>query len=90
MTLGLTLSIVVLTLVLFVGEWFSAWDIIFLLAGLIPLPTIGILVIAIATLEADGLLMFIGYTLVGLNTAVFGSLVYLLWQSSNGFMHWMN
>jgi hypothetical protein len=46
-----------------------------------PIPTIGILALAIANLEADGLLMFIGYGLVGLNTALFGSVGYLMWRA---------
>ncbi|MEB3232851.1 MAG: exopolysaccharide biosynthesis protein [Leptolyngbyaceae bacterium] len=46
-----------------------------------PIPTVGILILAIATLETDGLLMFIGYGLVGLNTVLFGSIVYLMWRS---------
>lgn len=54
-----------------------------------PIPTIGILILAIATLEADGLLMLIGYSFVGLNTVFFGSLVYLLWQAPNVFIHFL-
>lgn len=46
-----------------------------------PVPTAGILLLSIATLEADGLLMFVGYGLVGLNTALFGSVAYFLWRS---------
>ncbi|MEB3209988.1 MAG: exopolysaccharide biosynthesis protein [Leptolyngbyaceae bacterium] len=52
-----------------------------------PIPTVGILVLAIATLETDGLLMFIGYSLVGFNTALFGSVAYLLWRSPDIFTH---
>jgi len=46
-----------------------------------PVPTLGILILAIAILEADGILMFLGYILVGLNTALFGSIAYLMWSS---------
>ena len=46
-----------------------------------PIPTLGVLTLAIATVEMDGLLMFVGYGLVGLNTALFGTLGYLLWRS---------
>ena len=42
-----------------------------------PLPTLGILTLAIATVEMDGLLMLLGYGLVGFNTALFGSIGYL-------------
>lgn len=55
-----------------------------------PIPTVGILVLAIATLEADGLLMFIGYILVGLNTALFGSVAYLMWRSPEILMRFFN
>lgn len=46
-----------------------------------PIPAIGILLIAISSLEVDGLLMFIGYVFVGLNTALFGSIGYVLWKT---------
>ncbi|MEN8447070.1 MAG: exopolysaccharide biosynthesis protein, partial [Cyanobacteria bacterium J06555_13] len=46
-----------------------------------PIPTLGVLTLAIATVEMDGLLMLVGYVLVGLNTALFGALGYLLWRS---------
>lgn len=39
----------------------------------------GILTIAIATIEADGVIMCYGYGLLGLNTALFGGLGYLVW-----------
>ncbi len=55
-----------------------------------PIPTVGILVLAIATLEADGLLMFIGYSLVGLNTALFGSIAYMVWRSPDIFTRFFN
>ncbi len=46
-----------------------------------PIPATGMLLLAISTLEKDGLLMFLGYAVVGLNTALFGAIAYLLWRS---------
>ena len=46
-----------------------------------PIPTVGILLLAIATLEADGLMMCIGYGFAGLTTTLFGLIGYLLWRS---------
>ncbi|ACK65279.1 Exopolysaccharide synthesis ExoD [Rippkaea orientalis PCC 8801] len=46
-----------------------------------PVPTVAILVLAIATLEGDGLLICCGYGLTLLNTLFFGSIGYLLWQA---------
>lgn len=46
-----------------------------------PIPTVGILILAIATVETDGLLMLLGYVILGLNTALFGAISYLLWRS---------
>ncbi len=46
-----------------------------------PLPTVGILLFAIAMLEADGLLMCVGYGLTLVITVLFGSIAYLLWHS---------
>ena len=48
-----------------------------------PIPATGMLLLAISTLEKDGLLMFLGYFVVGLNTALFGAIAYLLWRSPN-------
>lgn len=48
-----------------------------------PIPTIGILLFVIAMLESDGLLLCIAYGLTGLITAFFGSILFLLWQSSD-------
>ena len=48
-----------------------------------PLPAIAILVLAIANIEADGLLMCIGYLLTGFNTVFFGFMGYALWQASD-------
>lgn len=46
-----------------------------------PFPTVGILLFAIAMLEADGLLMCISYGLTVVITVLFGSIAYLLWHS---------
>lgn len=48
-----------------------------------PFPAIAILLLAVATLEADGLLMCIGYLLTLLNTIFFGFIGYALWQTPN-------
>lgn len=48
-----------------------------------PIPTIGILLFVIATLETDGLLMCLAYAATGIITALFGGAFYLLWQSSS-------
>lgn len=45
-----------------------------------PIPTIGILLLAVATLEGDGLLMGVGYGLTGAITLAFGGIGYALWQ----------
>lgn len=46
-----------------------------------PIPTVGILLLAVATLEADGLLMCISYILTALITLFFGFIVYALWKA---------
>ena len=46
-----------------------------------PLPAIAIVLIAVATLEADGLLMLIGYGLTLANTLFFTFIGYALWQA---------
>ena len=46
-----------------------------------PLPAIAILLLAIANIEADGLLMCIGYLLTMFNTVFFGFMGYALWQA---------
>ncbi|MEA5535569.1 exopolysaccharide biosynthesis protein [Crocosphaera sp. XPORK-15E] len=46
-----------------------------------PVPTVGILVLAVATLEADGLLMCLGYLITVINTLFFGFMGYLAWQT---------
>ena len=48
-----------------------------------PLPAIAILLLAIANIEADGLLMCICYLLTLLNTVFFGFMGYALWQASD-------
>ena len=48
-----------------------------------PFPAIAILLLAVATLEADGLLMCVGYLLTLLNTIFFGFIGYTLWQAPN-------
>ena len=45
-----------------------------------PLPATAILLLAIATLENDGVMMFLGYGLTFLNTLIFASVGYALWQ----------
>jgi hypothetical protein len=46
-----------------------------------PIPTVGILIFVVATLEADGIVMIFGYVATGLITATFGLAGYLLWRS---------
>ena len=46
-----------------------------------PIPTVGILLLAVATLEADGLLMCISYGLTVLISLFFGFIGYALWQA---------
>ena len=46
-----------------------------------PIPTVGILLLAAATLEADGLLMCISYAVTALITLLFGFIIYALWQA---------
>lgn len=47
-----------------------------------PIPTVAILLLAVATLEADGLLMCISYVLTILITLLFGFIIYAIWQGS--------
>jgi hypothetical protein len=44
-----------------------------------PIPTLGILLLAVATIESDGLLIFISYILTALITTLFAFIVYALW-----------
>ncbi len=48
-----------------------------------PLPATGILLLAVATLEADGLLICLGYGLTAINTLFFAFIGYVLWQAPN-------
>lgn len=45
------------------------------------IPAIAILILAVATLEADGLLLGIGYALTAINILLFGAIGYLFWQA---------
>lgn len=53
-----------------------------------PIPTVGILIFVVATLEADGLVMIMGYVATGLITGTFGLAGYLLWRSPDLIQHW--
>ena len=53
-----------------------------------PIPTVGILLLAISMIEMDGLLLLVGYGVVGLNTALFGSVGYFLWRSPDMLSSW--
>lgn len=46
-----------------------------------PIPTVGILLFVVATMELDGLLIFVSYILTGLITLVFGIAGYLFWKA---------
>lgn len=46
-----------------------------------PIPTVGILLFVIATLESDGLLMCLSYISTALITGLFAFLGYLVWQA---------
>lgn len=46
-----------------------------------PIPTVGIILLAVATLEEDGLLLCVGYVVTLINTALFGFIAYALWQA---------
>ena len=48
-----------------------------------PIPSAGILLLAVATMEADGLLMCIGYGLTAVITLFFAFIAYSLWQVPN-------
>ncbi|WP_229641285.1 exopolysaccharide biosynthesis protein [Waterburya agarophytonicola] len=54
-----------------------------------PLPAIAILLLAVATLEADGLLMCLGYFLTLVNTLFFSFLGYALWQAPSLLPHFL-
>lgn len=53
-----------------------------------PMPTVGILIFVVATLEADGLMMCVGYVVTGIVTGVFGLIGYGLWRSPELLMRW--
>jgi hypothetical protein len=46
-----------------------------------PLPTVGILLLAVATIESDGLLMCISYVITVLITLLFGFIGYAVWMA---------
>ncbi|MFN6393819.1 MAG: exopolysaccharide biosynthesis protein, partial [Aphanizomenon sp.] len=48
-----------------------------------PIPTVGILLLAVATIESDGLLMCISYVVTFLITLLFGFIGYALWLAPN-------
>lgn len=50
-----------------------------------PIPTASILILVIAMLEADGLLLCLGYGATGLTTGIFGLVLYGLWRSPTLF-----
>ncbi len=47
-----------------------------------PIPTVGILLLSVANLEADGLLMCISYLFTILITLLFGFIIYAIWHGS--------
>lgn len=55
-----------------------------------PLPAVTILLLAVATLEADGLLMCIGYLLTVINTIFFIFIGYALWQAPSLLPNFFN
>jgi hypothetical protein len=44
-----------------------------------PIPTVGILLLAVATIESDGLLICISYVITALITLLFAFIGYALW-----------
>ena len=46
-----------------------------------PIPPVGILLLAVATIESDGLLMCVGYIFTLLTTLLFGFIIYGLWMA---------
>jgi hypothetical protein len=55
-----------------------------------PVPTVGILLFTVATLEADGLLMWVAYGFAALTTGFFGLIGYLLWRSPELIQQWIS
>jgi len=47
-----------------------------------PIPAVGILLLAVGTIESDGLLMCLGYLATILNTVFFGFAFYLLYTGA--------
>lgn len=52
-----------------------------------PIPTTGILLLAVATLESDGVLMCVGYGMTLAITLAMIGVAYALWLSPSVFMH---
>ncbi|MCU0517749.1 MAG: exopolysaccharide biosynthesis protein [Oscillatoria sp. Prado101] len=52
-----------------------------------PIPTVGILLFVVATLESDGFLMCVSYAVTGLITLLFALIAYLLWQMPGLFQN---
>ncbi|MCC5639615.1 exopolysaccharide biosynthesis protein [Nostoc sp. CHAB 5844] len=48
-----------------------------------PIPTVGILLLVVATMESDGLLICIGYIITALITLLFAFIGYALWSAPN-------
>jgi hypothetical protein len=46
-----------------------------------PIPPVGILLLAVATIESDGLLMCVGYVFTVLTSFLFGFIIYALWMA---------
>jgi hypothetical protein len=53
-----------------------------------PVPTVGILLFVVATLEGDGLLMCVSYVSTFLITLFFGAIGYLIWQLPHLLPDW--
>jgi hypothetical protein len=54
-----------------------------------PIPTVGILIFVVATLEADGLMMCVGYAATAIITGFFALLGYGLWRSPDLIRHFL-
>lgn len=46
-----------------------------------PIPTVGILLLAVANIESDGLLMCVSYVFTALTTLLFGFIIYAVWMA---------
>ena len=46
-----------------------------------PIPTVGILLLAVANIESDGLLMCVSYVFTALTTLLFGFIFYAVWMA---------